>query len=316
MSERTWHDSPPAESLRGRIVLLTGGGGFIGGHLARAIAAAGAELHCTALADSGEDAPPGVVHHVDLRDEATTRDLISEIQPALIFHLAGVVDTARAPGHVTRTLFGNLVTTVNVLLGALDAGVRRTVITGSSEELSEATAVNSPYAASKLGLPPYLDLFRSAYGLDVVSVRPFMAYGPGQPGHRFVPETTLSLLAGTSPVVRDPQRVCDFIHVRDVVDGMIVAGVLRDLDGPSFDVGTGVGTRIKDACETLRSLIPEAPRIVYDDNPPSCDPHVAFEHGRPVAGWKARITLENGLAETIDWYRSRRFAGPSGEATS
>jgi len=309
-------DPSHAESLRGRIVLVTGGGGFIGSHLVRAIAATGAELHCTALPDSTQRVAEGIVHRVDLRDEAPTRDLIANVQPALVFHLAGIVDTSRSAVHVTRTLFGNLVATVNVLLGSLDAGVGRAVITGSSEELTGSTGANSPYAASKLGLPPYLDLFRTGYGLDVVSVRPFMAYGPGQPGHRFIPEISLSLLSGATPMVRDPRRVCDFIHVRDVVNGMIAAGVGHDFESTAFDLGTGVGTSIEDACEMLRSLIPDAPEIEHNGNPPSCDAHIAFEHGERIPGWQAQIALEPGLAETVEWYRNSRFADVDREVAS
>jgi len=191
------------------------------------------------------------------------------------------------------------------MLGALDAHVDRIVVTVSSEELVDSAGAASPYAASKLAQRPYVDLFRREYRLDIVVARPFMAYGPGQPRHRLVPQTVLALLSGESPEVRDPERVCDFVYGPDVAHGLIVAALARDLSTAPLDLGTGVGTRIRDVCETIRTLVPDAPAILYAKSPPSVGPHLAFATGARLLGWRAETPLLGGLAETVQWYRAR-----------
>lgn len=299
----------------GRIALVTGASGFLGQHLVSALDHAGAEVHCLAL--PGDDDTPGAArtHFVDLRNETDTRESIARIQPWVVFHLAGVVDTSTTLAHIPLTLHGNLVATVNVLMGALDAEAGRTVITGSSEELHGCSGGCSPYSASKLALRPYVDLFRFRYGLDVVHVRPFMAYGPGQPAHRLVPQTILGMLRGERPRIRQPDRVCDFVYVSDVIDGMMAAALAPDPVAGSFDLGTGVGTSIRDMCATLGELIPGSPTVEFDEASVRVEPHVAFVDGDRLPGWSTAVDLREGLTRTVDWYSQRIAEAKDGGAS-
>ncbi len=289
---------------RNRIVLVTGAGGFIGGHLVRALMHYGADVQCTAL--PAESLSHGCVHRVDLRDEDAIADLVAQVRPEAVFHLAGVVDTSSAAAHVSRSLQGNLVASVNVLLAAEANGVPRVVLTGSSEELTGEAGATSPYAAAKLSVRPWVGLFRERYGLDVVTLRPFMAYGPEQPPHRLIPQVALHLLAGNAPTVKDPERICDFTYVDDVVQAFLLAGMADSVPAGDYDVGTGVGTRVADACEGLRRLLPESPAIEYLPRPASVEPHIAFQHGARIPGWAPCVALDAGLERTLKWYRSKQ----------
>lgn len=294
---------PTVDPYLGRRVLITGGGGFIGSHLAHALVARGAEIHCTALPD--EAVALGARHEVDLRDRERIRAVVSEVVPHVVFHLAGVVNTSRNREMVNPTLEGNLVASVHLLETAAALEDIRIVAAGTSEEATAFTEETSPYAVSKTALLPYLHLFRQRYDLDVRLARLHMVYGPGQPGYRLVPHAIRLIAAGEEPQIKHPDRACDFVYIDDIVSGLLAAAADTVSKHDCFELGTGVATSIQDMTNLIRSIVSGAPSRAGDPDKPHVG--VTADPSRFPQGWTPSITLADGLAKTVAWHAEHPF---------
>ena len=296
-----------ADAFDGRTVLVTGATGFAGQALCRALLALDARVH--GLARSAEESPRGVVPwSVDLRDADRVEAACREIAPEYVFHLAAQVTARQELDLVRRMLEHNLLGTVNLLLAVVQAGCRRIVTTGTPEETAEdvrRATVASPYAAAKTAATIYTRMFHRLYRMPVVTVRPFLTYGPGQEATKLVPYTILKLLSGESPQLTSGKRMCDFVYVRDVVRGMLRAALTQGVEGQTFDLGTGQPMSIRRAVECIatmtRSNVPVHFGAVPDrlgESPLVADAATTEK----LLGWTPRWTLAVGLTETIGWY--------------
>lgn len=295
-------------------VLVTGCGGFLGMHVTEVLVSLGADVHGIELpvaASRLSESTPWItnVSAVDLVDESDTAEAFERIRPEIVLHLAGMVDTRRSLDMVSPTLRSNLVATVNVLSASVSADVRRVLVTGSAEEIVDESGPPSPYAASKLALAPYVQLFSGEYRLPIAPVRLFLTYGPGQPPARLIAYTISELLHGREPVIKSGERICDFIFAGDVVRGILTAAVAEDAVGRVSDIGTGVAATIRDVTETLAHMTQG--RVRFEPSDAAHPRHVAFETGQRLTGWSPAWSLREGLEITLDHYR--RASGRDGE---
>jgi nucleoside-diphosphate-sugar epimerase len=300
----------PTTSLSGRRLLVTGASGFIGSRLCRRAADAGAIVHAVSRAPRGDE--DGVSwEQGDLSDEAAARDLVGRVRPDSVIHLASEVSGGRDLQLVLPMLRANLLAAVNVMLACAEAGGPRLVLAGSMEEpdMGDPDAVaQSPYAVAKWCALAYARHFQALHGLPVVHLRVFMVYGPGQLDLRkLVPYVTVSLLRGEPPRLTSGARAVDWVYVDDVVDGFLRAAVAPDADGRSLDIGTGQLVTTRSLVVRLRELIggdvaPEFGAIA--DRPlervRAADPASAAQ----MLGWRPITSLDEGLARTVDFYRS------------
>ena len=303
-------DSFLSNELAGRRLLITGASGFIGGRLSRRAASLGGVV--TAVSRQATTTFPADVRweSVDLTDGAATEALMRRVRPELVAHLASEVSGGRDPGLIVPMLQSNLVAAVNVMLAAAATGCRRVVLAGSMEEpdFGEGDGLpQSPYAAAKWAAHAYARLFHAVYELPVVHLRLFMVYGPGQRDLRkLVPYVTMSLLRGVAPQLMSGEREVDWVYVADVVDAFLAAMVSPSAIGKSLDIGCG-------ELVTVRAIVERLQRLVGSDVEPEfgslpdrklervrvADPTPAME----AIGWRPRTTLEQGLAQTVDFYR-------------
>jgi UDP-glucose 4-epimerase len=286
-------------------ILVTGASGFIGGALVRRLISCNAEVH----AISRHEAPPtpGVVWHtLNLAAFEPTRALVQQLQPQYIFHLASHVSGRRSLDAVLPTLHDNLLTTVH-LLAALTPATRRIVIAGSLEEPEDSHAPASPYAASKWAASGYARMFHALYQTPVVMARLFMVYGPGQKDEsKLIPYVIRSLLANQSPSLSSGARPVDWIHVSDVVDGLLALATTPGIEGDRFDIGSGTLVTVRDVVERLCRFAS-----------PHCQPSFGAMQDRPFeqirtadvlrsserTGWNPKVSLDQGLRDTIEWYK-------------
>jgi UDP-glucose 4-epimerase len=295
-----------------RKVLVTGATGFIGSHLCEALVGLGADVHGLSRTASTQNLASGCkAWAVDLTDVEVVRAALSEIQPQFIYHLAAMVTARQDLNLVLSMLQNNLVSTVHLLLAAAEIACERMVVMGSSEEPTAGASAEihtSPYAAAKAAASIYTQMFHKVYGLPVVVVRPFMTYGPRQHPAKLIPYTILTLLRGESPKLSSGERVCDFVYVLDIVRGLLKAGIQPGLDGGRIELGTGVGTRIRDVAEVLVELSGSATRPVFGVIPDRLGerPQIADrDASRRLIGWEPLWSLRDGLMETVAWYRVR-----------
>jgi len=300
-------------------ILVTGGAGFIGGHLVDALLAAGHEVAVLDDLSTGrrENLPAAARLHVASVATAAAEAVVLAERPEAIFHLAAQVDAARSLAEPLLDTEVNVLGTVRLLAAAAAAGVPRFVLASSAAVYGDPTVFPideaephrplSPYGIAKSAAERYLESFARDRGLTGVALRFANVYGPrqtalGEAG--VVAVFCRRLLAGAPLTIHgDGRQTRDFVHVADVV-----AACLAALGAPSgaWHVATGVESDILTvAAELRRHLAPEA-RIVHAAPRPA-DPRrsvLSPDLAAGQLGFRARIPLAAGLERTAGWFRS------------
>ncbi|HRX07246.1 MAG TPA: SDR family NAD(P)-dependent oxidoreductase [Kiritimatiellia bacterium] len=299
-----------------RTVLVTGASGFIGAHLCRRLRKLGHRVAGVSRRHP-ENLPDGVEPcRADLASPGETAALLARIQPEWIFHLAGCVTGGRGMELVRPTFEANLASTVNLMeAAARQGGCRRFVLAGSLEEPDAVQSPpSSPYAASKAAATAYARLFHSLYDFPAVIARIFMVYGPDQKDARkLVPYVIDSLLRGEAPRLSSGTREVDWIYVDDVVDGLIRLAAAPDLEGRTLDLGSGERVSVRDVVERIARLTGAAVPLHFDpaaDRPMEQIRTADAARTESLAGWRPRVTLDEGLLATIAWHRRRMAPEP------
>jgi nucleoside-diphosphate-sugar epimerase len=208
-------------------------------------------------------------------------------------------------------LLDTLAPTIHLLTALAREGCERLVIAGSMEEPGRgepATAIpGSPYAAATWAGSSVARLYHALHGLPVVIARLSMVYGPGHSDTtKLVPFVITSLLRGETPALASGSRAVDWIYVDDVVRGLAAAAERSGLDGRTVELGSGRLVTIREVVERIVRLmdVTVAPRWGALPDRPLERPLVAdVRESRDLIGWTPRVTLEDGLASTIEWYR-------------
>ena len=328
-------------------IVVTGGAGFIGSALVRALVASGARVTTVdklgyAGSLSNLAAVEGQAHHrfvkADVADGAAMARVFAEARPRIVFHLA-------AESHVDRTIDGPMdavasnVTGTAILLEAarahwlaLDEAGRAAfrIVHVSTDEVfgslgsggrfdeTSPHRPNSPYAATKAASDHLARAWHATYGLPVMTVNATNTYGPHQHPEKLIPHMVLRALAGEAlPVYGEGSQVRDWLHVEDHV-AVLRAVAARGRAGARYAVGARSERRnidvVRAICATLDEAIPtgrpHARLIAFVADRPAHDARYAIDPSRTEAelGWRARVAFENGLAETVLWYVARRDA--------
>ena len=314
---------------RGRRVLIVGGLGFLGANLSRRLAALGAsvtvvtpdraahELEATELEASGAD-----VISADLRDVAAMRAAVAG--RAAVFNLAGRSGAVRSMEDPFTDLDvncrGNL-----VLLEALraDAPAAKIVFPGSRLEYgrtgSRPVGEDDPldplcvHAVHKIAVENYLKIYRQLYGLRTTVLRITNPFGPGQPAGRSAYGVVnrlihLALQDRPLPIYGDGRQLRDYIYVDDTVEALVAAGASASTDGGTYNVGSGIATRLVDMAQLIVDLAGGG-RLAFEPWPALAE---QIETGDFVAdvsrihadtGWSPSTSLADGLRRTIEAYR-------------
>ncbi|HYG40707.1 MAG TPA: NAD-dependent epimerase/dehydratase family protein [Cytophagales bacterium] len=299
------------DQLAGKSVLITGASGFIGYNLTTRLCDMGAYVHGTSRSDQISARENLKWWRGNFEDYETAKRLIREIKPDFIFHLAGAVTAANSLDLVLPTYHSLLTSTVNILTLATEIGCERIILTGSSTEpLDENPYPNSPYAAAKWATSAYGHLFQEIYKAPVIIVRPFMGYGPGQPIGKLIPHVILSLLKNESPRLSQGLWLTDWVYIDDTVDGILASAVEGSPGGKTIDLGSGVLTSVRQIVEKIVEIIePEISPLFgalpdrHEEHTRVADTKYAFEK----LNWKAKVSLEEGLRKTVQWYRDMYF---------
>jgi UDP-glucose 4-epimerase len=299
--------------VTGRTALVTGGAGFVGSHLADALAA---DNHVRVL----DDLSTGRREHVpddaellegDVRDDATLADAVAGAD--LVFHEAAQVSV---PESVERPAYShdvNAAATVRLLEAARREDAR--VVVASSAAVygqpstvpvpeSEPKTPESPYGIQKLALDHYARAYSDLYGLETVALRYFNAYGPRQRGgYSGVIETFLDQARSGGPITveGDGEQTRDFVHVSDVVRANLLAAT-TDHVGEAFNVGTGDPVAVRDLADVVREVTGSDADVEHvaprdGDVRHSC---ADVERARQRLGFEPSVSLSDGLADLAD----------------
>lgn len=253
--------------------LVTGGAGFIGSHIAAALAARGDDVRVFDNFSTGKHSnlaqvPQAEIVEGDLRDRAAVARAVNGMN--YVLHLAAMVSVPQSMSDPVSTDAVNVTGTLHVLEAARQAGVRRVVLAsscavyGDNDELPlkeiSQTRPLSPYAASKLTGEILCQTYYRAYGLPTVCLRYFNIYGPRQdPNSEYaavIPKFAQRLKAGQPPTVfGDGTQTRDFVHVSDVVRANLLACERDGAIGQVLNVASGRGTSLLDLISTLNDLL-------------------------------------------------------------
>ena len=303
-------------------VLVTGGAGFIGSHVADAYLARGYRVWVLDNLSSGrrENVPEEAAFlQMDIRDPAV-RDLFREHRFDLVNHHAAQIDVRRSVADPSYDAEVNLLGLLNLLEGAREAGTNRFIFVSSggvvygepevfpTPETAPKTPL-SPYGVTKLTGELYLNFYRAVHGLEYVALRYGNVYGPRQDPHGeagVVAIFSKRLLSGTAlTIFGDGEQTRDYVFVGDVVSANMTVSEIPvpdapEMDAVAFNVGTGQATSVNQLAHTLERVSGLRPGRSHEAPRPGELLHSCLDTGRLQAlGWSCSWTLETGLRETF-----------------
>jgi UDP-glucose 4-epimerase len=304
--------------------LVTGGAGFIGSHLVRALLARGDRVRVLDNFSTGRrENLAGLAENLeviegDLREARQVQAAVQGVD--FVFHQAAFVSVRQSMREPQECFAVNVGGTLNLLEAARQAGVERVVMASSAAvygdspdlPLKEDAGLRplSPYAASKLTTEIYAGMYTRSFNLPVAALRYFNVYGPRQnPKSDYaavIPIFIDRLLSSQAPVVfGDGTQKRDFIFIEDVVRANLIASQTPAVDGQALNICRGMETDLLELLATLGLLFPQAPAARLDPPVPGDiyrslgDP----EKARRLMGFTAQVSLADGLAQTVEWMR-------------
>lgn len=311
--------------------LITGAGGFVGGHLsAYLLAHTDWELRGTVYPHPVETQPQDPrlrLQHADLRDLESVQALVAEVQPAYVFHLAAQSFVPASFADPWDTLENNIRAELNVLEAVRRSGREvRVLVIGSNEEYgapqpdelpqTEGSPLrpHNPYAVSKIAQDFLGFQYHLAYGLPVIRVRPFNHTGPGQ-SPRFVVPAFASQVARIEAGLQEPvvkvgnlEVARDFTDVRDIVRAYHLA-VTQGKAGEVYNLASGRPQSVRELLEMLLSYSEVQIRVEKDpDRYRPVDVPVVYgsaDKFRRLTGWKPEIPFEQTLRDVLGYWRER-----------
>jgi CDP-glucose 4,6-dehydratase len=323
----------PSNGWRGRVVLVTGIGGFVGSGLAKELLDRGASV-VGVLRDSAGvrqlDAV-GIRRGVDLAygsitDAGLINRVVSEYEVDTIFHLAAQTIVQVANRSPISTFENNIGGTWTILDAArLSPLVQRVVVASSNKAYGDQAVLpyteeaplqgRFPYDASTACADILARCYAGSFPLPIGVVRCANIYGPGDTNwSRLIPGTVRTALAGEDPIIRSdgtPQR--DYLYLSDAIEGYLsVAEHLPELSGEAINLGSAESMPV---LELVRLILAEVgdtglqPRVLSEANGEISRQSLAFDKARRTLGWEPRVQIREGLALAVAWYREYLSSG-------
>jgi nucleoside-diphosphate-sugar epimerase len=311
---------------------VTGGAGFIGSHLVEELLRRG---HAVRIVDNFSTGKRGNLDAA-ARNAATPLDALEIVEGDLanldvaqraaaeadyVLHQAAIPSVPRSVKDPIGSNRANIDGTLNILVAARDAGVKRLVFAGSSSEYGDTptlpkheempTSPLSPYALQKVVGEEYLRMFTRLYGLETVSIRYFNVFGPRQdPGSPYSGVISLFikwLIANERPTIYgDGEQTRDFTYVANVVDGVLRACEAPGASGQAINVATEGRVSLNELLRTLQRIVGTNLEPIYQEPRVGDvrDSQASIAKARRLLGYEPIVPFEEGLRRTVEWSRA------------
>ena len=310
--------------------LVTGGAGFIGSNIVRELLARGDHVRvldnfATGRRKNIEEIMGRIDLHVsDIQDLETIGAAFEGVD--YVLHQAALPSVPRSVRDPVATTQANVNGTLNVLIAARDAGVRRVVLASSSSvyganpELPKRETMRplpiSPYAASKLAGEAYAASFYEVYGLETVCLRYFNVFGPRQdPTSQYaavIPIFVNAMLQGERPTIfGDGEQSRDFSYVSNVVEANIRASQATSGAGEAFNIACGARTTLNQLVAYLNEIIGTSIEPIYSEPRPGDVKHslADISAAREALGYCPEVDFRKGLEHVVEWYSQMTIEG-------
>jgi nucleoside-diphosphate-sugar epimerase len=308
--------------------LITGGAGFIGSQLAEELVRRGQQVRVVDSLVTGKRRNLSHLPSVDfiegdLSDLAVAARVVDGVD--YVLHQAAIPSVPKSVKDPIASNRSNIDASLNILVAARDARVKRLVYAGSSSVYGNAVELPkretmptnplSPYALQKLVAEQYCQMFTRLYGLETVTIRYFNVFGPRQdPGSPYSGVISLfatALLEGRQPTIYgDGEQTRDFTYVANVVDGVLRACTAPNVAGEAINVATGGRISLNELLRTMNRLTGRNIEAVYQEPRTGDvrDSQADITKARNLLGYAPIVALEEGLARTLEWCRSENAA--------
>jgi nucleoside-diphosphate-sugar epimerase len=309
--------------------LITGGAGFIGSHLTEELARRGQTVRVVDSLITGKRANLAHVPDVelvegDLADTAVAARVVTGMD--YVLHQAAIPSVPRSVQDPITSNRANVTASLNILVAARDAGVKRLVYAGSSSAYGNTPTLPkredmppnplSPYALQKLVGEQYCQMFTELYGFETVAIRYFNVFGPRQdPGSPYSGVISLfstALLEGRQPIIYgDGEQTRDFTYIANVVDGVLRACDAPNVAGEVINVATGGRISLNELLRVMNRIVGSKVQAVHMDARAGdvTDSQADITKAQTLLGYAPTVGLEEGLRRTLEWCRGERSAG-------
>ena len=305
-------------------ILVTGGAGFIGSHVADRMVALGHQVAVLDDLSTGfREFVPSAARFLeaDLADAATVDAALADFRPELVDHHAAQIDVRKSVEHPRHDATINILGTLSLLESCVRHGVRKVIYAstggalygeGRSLPATEDHPVNpeAPYGASKHTVEHYLYIWKLLHGLDYTVLRYPNVYGPRQNPHGEAGVNAIFIglmLDGKRPkIFGTGEQVRDYLNVEDVVRANELA--LERGSGEIVNIGTGIGTSVNQIFATLKELLGFEDEPIYEAPRPGEIQRIYLDATRAgrVLGWQPTVDFREGLRRTVEWTRASR----------
>lgn len=310
-------------------VFVTGAGGFIGSHLVERLVEEGAKVRALCLYNSKgfwgwlENSPDGIKKSIevvlgDIRDKNLMENCTKDID--IVFHLAALIAIPYSYIAPESFIDTNIKGTLNLLEGARKNNVKRFVHISTSEVYGTPDKIpideknelkgQSPYSASKIGADKICEAYFCSYDLPIVIIRPFNTYGPRQSTRAVIP-TILTQLISKKRILKlgntKPER--DLTFISDTVDGILKAGLKKNIEGETIQLGTGKKYSIEEIAKISMEITKTKAEIEKEDirvRPDKSEVMVLLSNpakAKKLLEWEAKVSIEEGILKTYLWLK-------------
>jgi dTDP-glucose 4,6-dehydratase len=312
------------------MVLVTGADGFIGSHLVEELVKNGEKVRAFCYYNSFNSGgwvdtfDKEIMKNVevfmgDVRDPNGVKTAMKGCSK--VFHLAALIAIPYSYHSPDSYVDTNVKGTLNVLQATRDLNIDRLLVTSTSEVYGTAQYVpidekhpyqgQSPYSATKIGADRLAESFYRSFNTPITIVRPFNTFGPRQSARAIIPTSIMQLLSGASEIKLGsltPTR--DFNYVKDTVNGFVEISKHDNTIGQEINIATQKEISMEDTAKTIINLINPKAKIICDEErlrPVNSEVNRLLgsnEKIKQYTGWKPKYTFEEGISETIEWFKN------------